>query len=166
MASTPMSSSKTGLGPSQPAPARTTSRAGMTKSTTRMREMLPSRPRFGYGGRMLARVEDRDLVHTTASGEPGVALHVVEDGAADRPRVVLLHGFPEHWGTWRSLMRSLVDDGYGVAAPDLRGYGGSDKPSSTSAYEMDRLLDDVEAVVRLRGHEKAHVIGHDWGGVL
>ena len=110
---------------------------------------------------------DQRFVHTTVtSREAGVNLHVVEAGDPAAPRVVLLHGFPEHWATWRQLMHALVDEGFGVAAPDLRGYGGSDKPAGVARYAIEPLLDDVEAVIRARGHEKAHVIAHDWGGVV
>ncbi len=112
---------------------------------------------------------DQRFVHTTVTAPSPVGpinLHVVEAGPTQAPRVVLLHGFPEHWATWRSLMHTLADAGFGVAAPDLRGYGGSDKPNGLALYTMDALLDDVEAIIRLHGHDKAHVIAHDWGGVV
>ncbi|MDP2344626.1 MAG: alpha/beta hydrolase [Deltaproteobacteria bacterium] len=113
---------------------------------------------------------DQAFVHTTvtstSTAPAGVNLHVVSAGDPGRPLVVLLHGFPEHWGTWRQLMHTLVDAGFAVAAPDLRGYGGSDKPPGIDSYAMDPLIDDVEAIIRAQGREKAHVIAHDWGGVV
>ncbi len=108
---------------------------------------------------------------TSTSSQGGVSLHVVEGGpdglgADAKARVVLLHGFPEHWATWRALMHDLVDDNFAVAAPDLRGYGGSDKPVGRGDYNVDALLDDVEAVIRMGGRDRAHVVAHDWGGVI
>ena len=94
----------------------------------------------------------------------GVRLHYVEAGAG--PAVVLLHGFPEFWYSWRSQIGPLASAGFRVLAPDLRGYNLSDKPEVVSAYRPEALTADVAALIRLTGDRPAAVVGHDWGGVL
>ena len=94
----------------------------------------------------------------------GLRLHWVEAG--EGPLVVLLHGFPEHWRAWRRQIGPLADAGFRVAAPDLRGYGRSDKPRGIDAYRIRPLVEDVEGLIRVLGAERAHVAGHDWGGVV
>jgi pimeloyl-ACP methyl ester carboxylesterase len=93
-----------------------------------------------------------------------VRLHWVEAGAG-RP-VLLLHGFPQCWWMWRHQMQPLADAGFRVIAPDLRGYNLSDKPSGVSAYRMENLVADVEGLIRQTGLKRAHVVGHDWGGLI
>jgi pimeloyl-ACP methyl ester carboxylesterase len=95
-----------------------------------------------------------------------VQLHTVLAGPEDGPLVVLLHGFPENWYSWRHQIPLLVDLGYRVAVPDQRGYNLSEKPGSLSAYELDRLTGDVMGLVRALGRESAVIVGHDWGGVV
>lgn len=94
----------------------------------------------------------------------GIRLHWVEQGSG--PLVVLLHGFPESWRAWRRQIGPLADAGFHVVAPDLRGYGQSERPVGVEAYATDRLTDDVAALIRHLGAEKASVAGHDWGGVV
>lgn len=96
----------------------------------------------------------------------GVKLHVMKDGDADAPLVVLLHGFPEFWYSWRHQMKALVEAGYSIVAPDQRGYNLSDKPNGYSAYHLRYLVADVAAIVRGCGRERAHIVGHDWGGIV
>lgn len=109
-----------------------------------------------------------------AQGEAnGVRFHVVEAGGdADgepgiaerrRPLVLLLHGFPEFWYGWRSQIPALAER-FRVVAPDLRGYNLSDKPAS--GYDYETLIKDVPALIRALGAERAHVVGHDWGGMV
>ena len=92
----------------------------------------------------------------------GVELHVAEAGTG--PLVLLLHGFPQFWWTWRSQLTALAEAGYHVVAPDLRGYGGSDKPPR--GYDLPTLSADVAALVRALGEQDAVLVGHDWGGLL
>jgi pimeloyl-ACP methyl ester carboxylesterase len=80
--------------------------------------------------------------------------------------VILLHGFPEFWYSWRRQMRALAAAGHRVVAPDQRGYNLSEKPADVSAYRVDRLAHDVEALVRHLGATSAVVAGHDWGGAV
>jgi len=92
----------------------------------------------------------------------GVRLHAAEAG--DGPLVLLLHGFPQFWWTWRSQLTGLAAAGFHVVAPDLRGYGASDKPPR--GYDLPTLSADVAALVRALGEQEAVVVGHDWGGLL
>lgn len=96
----------------------------------------------------------------------GVRLHVVEAGPADGPLVVLLHGFPEFWYGWRRQVGPFARAGWRVWAPDQRGYGRSDAPPEVAAYDVDRLADDVLALLDAAGAERAHVVGHDWGALV
>ena len=94
----------------------------------------------------------------------GIRLHWVEAG--DGPLVVLLHGFPEFWYSWRNQMPALAEAGYRVVAPDLRGYNESDKPEGYDAYLDGPLSADVAGLIAACGEERATVVGHDWGGVI
>jgi len=93
-----------------------------------------------------------------------VRLHYAECGVGER-LVVLLHGFPECWYSWRHKLKSLGAQ-YRVVAPDLRGYNLSDKPGRVEEYRMKRLVDDVTGLIRHFGASEAAVVGHDWGGAL
>ncbi|MGN6687497.1 MAG: alpha/beta fold hydrolase [Actinomycetales bacterium] len=92
----------------------------------------------------------------------GARFHVVEAG--EGPLVVLLHGFPQFWWTWRHLLPHLVADGYRVAAMDLRGYAGSDKPPR--GYAPFTVWADVAGVIRSLGAADAVVVGHGVGGLV
>jgi pimeloyl-ACP methyl ester carboxylesterase len=93
-----------------------------------------------------------------------VRLHYVEAG--DGPLVVLLHGFPEFWYCWRHQIPPLADAGFRVVAPDMRGYNLSSKPAGVAAYNTGRLARDIRELVRERGADRAHVVGHDWGAAV
>jgi epoxide hydrolase 4 len=93
----------------------------------------------------------------------GIRLHYARAGEGEK-LVVLLHGFPESWYSWRHQLEALSDE-YTVVAPDLRGFNQSDKPPRVADYEIERVADDVIGLIRHLGHEKAAVIGHDWGAV-
>jgi pimeloyl-ACP methyl ester carboxylesterase len=91
-----------------------------------------------------------------------VSLHCVEAGSG--PLVILLHGFPEFWWSWRFQIPALAQAGFRVVAPDLRGYNLSDKPKDVAAYTLEHLTGDVAGLIRALGQTKAHIVGHDWGG--
>ena len=91
----------------------------------------------------------------------GIELNIAEAG--EGPLVLLLHGFPESWYSWRHQFKPLADAGYHVVAPDMRGYGKSDKPSEIEAYNQVEVVNDIIGLVPALGYEKAVVIGHDWG---
>ena len=92
----------------------------------------------------------------------GTRFHVAEAG--DGPLVLLLHGFPEFWWTWRQQLVSLPAAGFRAVAADLRGYGGSDKPPR--GYDLVTAAADVAGLVRALGEANAVVVGHDWGGLV
>ncbi len=91
-------------------------------------------------------------------------LHYREAGSG--PLVILLHGFPEFWYSWRHLLPALADAGYHAIAPDMRGYNLSGKPQGVDAYTIDTLADDIAALIKHAGERRAHIIGHDWGGAV
>lgn len=91
----------------------------------------------------------------------GVRLHIAEQGSG--PLVLLLHGFPESWYSWRHQFAPLAAAGYRVVAPDQRGYGRSGRPEEVSAYTLPHLVGDVVALLSALGEEDAVLVGHDWG---
>ncbi|MBY8888800.1 alpha/beta hydrolase [Streptomyces sp. PTM05] len=98
--------------------------------------------------------------HRTVDAPAG-RLHLVEQGTG--PLVLLVHGFPETWYSWRRQLPALAAAGYRAVALDVRGYGRSSKPSAIEAYRMRALAQDNVAVVRALGEETAVIVGHDWG---
>ncbi len=92
----------------------------------------------------------------------GTRFHVAESG--DGPLVLLLHGFPEFWWTWRRQLASISAAGHRAVAVDLRGYGGSDKPPR--GYDLVTAASDAAGLVRALGEANAVVVGHDWGGMI
>jgi pimeloyl-ACP methyl ester carboxylesterase len=93
-----------------------------------------------------------------------VRLHYVEAG--EGPLVVLLHGFPQFWYEWRYQIPVLVEAGFQVVAPDMRGYNLSDKPPGVRAYRVELLARDVERLILACGERTATVVGHDWGAIV
>ncbi|HEY7873926.1 MAG TPA: 4-alpha-glucanotransferase [Actinomycetota bacterium] len=118
------------------------------------------------------RTEELDAAERSRSLEPvhhhaligDVRLHYVEAG--EGPLVVLLHGFPDFWYSWRKQIPTLASAGFRVVAVDMRGYNESDKPDGVGAYGIQQLVDDVDGLIEHLGEERAHVVGHDWGGVV
>jgi epoxide hydrolase 4 len=92
----------------------------------------------------------------------GIRMHYVTEGKGRL--LVLLHGFPEYWYSWRQQIPYLAQRGYQVVAPDLRGYNESDKPRT--GYDVPTLLHDIVGLIKGLGREKAIIVGHDWGGAL
>ena len=93
-----------------------------------------------------------------------VRLHYVEAG--EGPLVILLHGFPEFWFSWRFQIPALAAAGFRVVAPDMRGYNLSSRPAKVAAYDTDMLAADVRGLIRELGAERALLAGHDWGGAV
>ncbi|MCZ0985357.1 alpha/beta fold hydrolase [Streptomyces diastatochromogenes] len=91
----------------------------------------------------------------------GVRLHIAEQG--EGPLVLLLHGWPESWYSWRHQFEPLAAAGYRVVAPDQRGYARSEQPADVTAYTMLHLVGDVVALIRELGEERAILVGHDMG---
>ena len=93
----------------------------------------------------------------------GVKIHYASLGSG--PLVVMIHGFPDYWYTWRRQMEGLSDKFLTVAI-DQRGYNLSDKPAGVENYDVRLLVGDVVAVIKHLGQQKAVVVGHDWGGLV
>ncbi|MBD2773281.1 alpha/beta fold hydrolase [Iningainema tapete] len=93
----------------------------------------------------------------------GIKLHYVTQGKG--PLMLMLHGFPEFWYSWRYQIPEFAKS-FKVVALDLRGYNDSDKPKEKSAYVMDEFIQDVEGVIRGLGYDKCVLVGHDWGGAI
>lgn len=103
-----------------------------------------------------------DLVEHRFADSNGVKIHYAALGQG--PLVVLIHGFPDFWYSWRHQMHALSQAGYRVAAVDQRGYNLSDKPSGVDNYSMRLLVNDIAAVIAAEKVKRAIVVGHDWGG--
>ena len=93
----------------------------------------------------------------------GVKIHYASLGSG--PLIVMIHGFPDFWYTWRDQMAALSDR-FQCVAIDQRGYNLSDKPNGVENYDMRLLVGDVAAVIKSLGHDKAIIVGHDWGGAV
>ena len=91
----------------------------------------------------------------------GIRMRIAEEGRG--PLVVLLHGFPESWYSWRHQIPALAAAGFHVIAPDQRGYGGTDAPEAVGSYDIVHLTADVVGLLDALGEETAVVVGHDWG---
>ncbi|MDC3409406.1 alpha/beta hydrolase, partial [bacterium] len=92
-----------------------------------------------------------------------IELNIAEQGNATAPLILLLHGFPESWYSWRHQFAPLAEAGYHVVAPDMRGYGDSDKPQAIDGYNQVEVVNDIIGLIPALGYETAIVIGHDWG---
>jgi pimeloyl-ACP methyl ester carboxylesterase len=105
---------------------------------------------------------ERQVTHGYATND-GVRIHYARLGQG--PLVVTIHGFPDCWLTWRAQMAALAKD-HEVVAIDQRGYNLSDRPKGVENYDLKLLVADAAAVIRVRGRERAIVVGHDWGGMV
>ncbi|HEU4485514.1 MAG TPA: alpha/beta hydrolase [Povalibacter sp.] len=91
----------------------------------------------------------------------GIRMHIAEQGSG--PLVVLCHGWPEIWYSWRHQLPALAERGFHVVAPDMRGYGSTDAPEAVDAYTLLHLVGDITGLVTALGEQHAVLIGHDWG---
>ena len=91
----------------------------------------------------------------------GIRMHVAEKGAG--PLVVLCHGFPESWYSWRHQLRALADAGFRAVAPDMRGYGQTERPQEIEKYTLLHLVGDMVGLLDVLGEREAVIVGHDWG---
>jgi len=95
-----------------------------------------------------------------------IQLHVVQAGPIEGPLVVLLHGFPEFWYSWKKQIPYLANAGYRVWVPDQRGYNLSAKPDGIEAYSLDKLAADVIGLINAAGQKQIFLVGHDWGAAV
>ncbi|MBQ1088268.1 alpha/beta fold hydrolase [Streptomyces sp. B93] len=105
----------------------------------------------------------KDFTHRLVASPAG-RIHLVEQGTG--PLVLLVHGFPESWYSWRHQLPALAAAGYRAVAVDVRGYGRSSRPADPAAYRMLDLVEDNAQVVRALGEETAVIVGHDWGATI
>ncbi|NNE04401.1 MAG: alpha/beta hydrolase [Xanthomonadales bacterium] len=110
----------------------------------------------------LALAQDNSITHGYADSN-GVKIHYAEAGSG--PLVIMIHGFPDFWYSWRHQMAGL-EDAYRVVAIDQRGYNLSGQPKGNENYDMSLLVGDVAAVIRHLGEDSATIVGHDWGGMV
>lgn len=107
-----------------------------------------------------------DTIRHTTVQTNGIKLHVAAAGPVTGPPVLLLHGFPELWYSWRHQIVFLSSAGYRVIAPDLRGYGDSDAPPSSESYTTLHIVGDLVGLLDELGIEKVLLVGHDWGALI
>ena len=91
----------------------------------------------------------------------GIRMHIAESGAG--PTVILCHGFPESWYSWRHQLQALAEAGFHAVAPDMRGYGQTDCPAAIEQYKLLHLVGDIVGLLDALGAATAVIIGHDWG---
>ncbi|MGJ5893873.1 epoxide hydrolase [Streptomyces sp. V2] len=111
----------------------------------------------------MARLPLADTVHRLVPSPAG-RTHLVEQG--EGPLVLLVHGFPESWYSWRHQLPALAAAGYRAVAIDARGYGRSSRPATVDAYRMLDLVEDTVAVIEALGERSATIVGHDWGASI
>ncbi|XP_053104932.1 epoxide hydrolase 4 isoform X2 [Hemicordylus capensis] len=97
--------------------------------------------------------------------DSGLRFHYVAAGERGKPLMLLLHGFPEFWYSWRHQMRDFKSE-FRVVALDLRGYGETDAPAHRENYKLDCLITDIKDILESLGYSKCVLIGHDWGGMI
>jgi pimeloyl-ACP methyl ester carboxylesterase len=119
---------------------------------------------FGLFSSVVAADIEKRVEHGYADSG-GVKIHYAALGDKKNPLIVMIHGFPDFWYSWRDQMDALSKDYYAVAI-DQRGYNLSDKPKGVESYDMRLLVGDVAAVIKHLGREKAIIVGHDWGGAV
>lgn len=94
----------------------------------------------------------------------GIKMRIAEMG--EGPLVLLVHGWPESWYSWRHQLKALSEAGYRAVAPDMRGYGKTDKPEAVEAYDIEQLTADLAGLVDALGEDSAVLVGHDWGAIV
>jgi pimeloyl-ACP methyl ester carboxylesterase len=104
-----------------------------------------------------------EITHRTVKTN-GINMHIAEAG--EGPLVLLVHGFPELWYSWRHQLPALAKAGFHAVAPDVRGYGDSDKPKEIEAYAMREHVADLIGVLDALGEKEAVIVGHDWGAPM
>src|SRR5438552_15290427 len=105
-------------------------------------------------------VASGEVTHRTVESN-GIRMHIAEQG--EGPLVVLCHGFPESWHSWRHQLPALAAAGFHAVAPDMRGYGRTDRPEAIEQYTLLHLVGDIVGLLDALGEEQAVVVGHDWG---
>ena len=105
------------------------------------------------------------MIHHDVTLPGGVRLHAASVGAAGKPLLLFVHGFPECWAAWQALLHAFGGD-YFAVAPDLRGYNLSGKPQGVAAYRVQPLMDDLRGLLAHFGYRQCILVAHDWGGAV
>ncbi len=108
---------------------------------------------------------DHDTLKHEYVNANGIRMHCVTMGDGDGPLIVFLHGFPEFWYSWRHQIPFFAQN-FKVVAPDMRGYGDTDKPKEIKEYKIGKLSRDIIELIHSFGKESAIIVGHDWGGII
>jgi len=103
--------------------------------------------------------------YVNLNGPGGLKMHYVEKGDKEKPLMLFLHGFPEFWYSWRHQIKHHSKHCWCVA-PDMRGYGDTDKPEGVSQYSLDHLTEDIKHLIHALNRSKCILVGHDWGGAV
>src|SRR3954468_11020864 len=152
-------------GPAMSAPGGTVQQALLS---TRRRDLLRlsvgavaafAAPRIGHSATEGAKMTSGEIRHRTVETN-GIHMHIAEQG--EGPLVVLCHGFPESWYSWRHQLPALAAAGFHAVAPDPRGYGQTESPEPIEAYDILHLVADIVGLVQALGRDEAVVVGHDW----
>jgi len=101
-----------------------------------------------------------EISHRTVEAN-GIRIHLAEQGTG--PLVLLCHGFPESWYSWRHQLPALAEAGFHAVAPDMRGYGRTDRPGAIDQYTLFHVIGDIVGLLDALGAEQAVIAGHDWG---
>ena len=101
-----------------------------------------------------------EIAHRSVTSN-GIKMHYAEAGTG--PLVMMCHGFPESWYSWRHQIKALAEAGFRVVAPDQRGYGQTEAPSAIESYNMLNLVGDIVGLVNSLNVADAIIVGHDWG---
>lgn len=127
---------------------------------------------LGFSGQAMAQQGETGV--STESPVAGVSFRFIESNgirmriaeAGTGPLILMAHGWPESWYSWRHQITMLADAGYHVVAPDMRGYGETDKPADVDAYDVEHLAGDLVGILDALGEETAILVGHDWGAIV
>ncbi len=128
------------------------------------RSMRASRPRYTIREPRIAYAASMSEISHRKIHTNGIQMRIAEAGQG--PLVVLCHGFPESWYSWRHQLPALAAAGYHAVAPDMRGYGETDKPDAIDRYSIMHLVGDLVGLLDALGSRDAVIVGHDWGSVV
>jgi pimeloyl-ACP methyl ester carboxylesterase len=118
---------------------------------------------FGFASTVEAQVTTEQPTLRTIQSN-GIRMRIAEMGTG--PLVLLVHGWPESWYSWRHQLPALAKAGYHAVAPDMRGYGKSDKPAAVEDYDIQHVTADLVGILDALGERQAILIGHDWGAIV
>jgi pimeloyl-ACP methyl ester carboxylesterase len=127
--------------------------------------LLATLPDVALFERLAAAMNEPSISHRHVSSN-GIRMRLAEAGPDNGPRVILAHGWPESWYSWRYQIPALADAGYRVIVPDLRGFGGSEAPQDIASYDVLNLVEDLAGLLPECGADEAVIVGHDWGAVV